>query len=135
MTSILENYEQWAKEKQEERDAALPIAIAQLQAIGRAIQSDLPETVESIEVEYYGGGDDGSPPSLFPRPKGRVAPGYKAALDVAGLRPSQGGCAVEQPGKAWPPGERQRRARQQRDKPAVLLACSWHAPGVRLPCS
>ena len=42
------------KEKQEERDAALPIAVAQLQAIGRAIQSDVPETIESIEVEYCG---------------------------------------------------------------------------------
>ncbi len=59
MTSILENYEQWAKEKQEERDAALPVVVAQLQAIGRAIQSDLPETIESIEVEYSGCGDDG----------------------------------------------------------------------------
>ena len=75
MTSILENYEQWAKEKQKERDAALPIAIAQLQAIGRAIQSDLPETVESIEVEYYGCGDDGSMEVMRVEPMKKVPDG------------------------------------------------------------
>jgi len=75
MTSILENYEQWAKEKQEERDAALPIAVAQLQAIGRAIQSDLPETIESIEVEYCGCGDDGYMDEMRVQPQKEVPNG------------------------------------------------------------
>ena len=31
---------------------------------------------------------------------GKIAPEYKAALDAAGLRPFQGECAVEQPGRS-----------------------------------
>ena len=60
MTSILTDFNEYLKEQQEAREAALPVVVAQLQAIGRAIQSDLPETIESIEVEYSGCGDDGS---------------------------------------------------------------------------
>ena len=59
MTSILTDFNEYLKEQQEAREAALPVVVAQLQAIGRAIQSDLPETIESIDVEYIGCGDDG----------------------------------------------------------------------------
>ena len=95
MTSILENYEQWAREDQEKREAALPIAVAQLQAIGRAIQPDLPETIESIEVEYYGCGDSGDMEEMRVLPLKEVPDGepktqYRRGTCVMNHAPSGG---------------------------------------------
>ena len=59
MTPIPTDFTEYLKEKQEAREAALPVAVAQLQAIGKVIIDQLPDSVTAIEVTYYGGGDQG----------------------------------------------------------------------------
>lgn len=85
MTSILTDFTAYLKQQQEKREAALPVVVAQLQAIGRAIIDQLPDSITAIEVEYWGSGDEGSMEEMRVLPQKDVPDGEPRVHGTNGL--------------------------------------------------